>query len=221
MLAIPERPSIVLFDVDGTLLDTRDFIVGAYRISCDTHRVPFPGDEFIEQNVGRRLEDVYLDFAPHSLLPILVATHRAYQRGNVELARPYPGVAEVLERLRAERCGLAAVTSRSRITAAPTLQINNLVQYFNVIVAAEDTARLKPHPDPLEFALQGLAHVRPWDHGNTVVVGDSVFDVAAARALGVPCVAVTYGIPGAKVLEAEPDATIGDMRELLPLLGFG
>jgi pyrophosphatase PpaX len=220
MPSIPRPPAAILFDVDGTLLDTRAYILGAYRVTCDTHKVAYPGDEFIENNVGRKLEDVYLEFAPANLLPILIATHRAFQRGNVDLVRPFAGVRDVLERLRVERIGLGAITSRSKLTSGPTLQVNGLLQYFNILVSAEDVPKLKPDPEPLRFALEALTAVRPWANETAVMVGDSVFDVQAAKAFGIPAVAVTYGIPGLRVLDSGPDAAVASFTELLDLFGF-
>jgi pyrophosphatase PpaX len=112
---------------------------------------------------------------------------------------------------------LGIVTAKRRDTVALAFEtLPELEEYFDVIVGAEDTERHKPYPDPL---LHALAHLDA-DAGEAAYVGDSPFDIAAARAAGIFSVAVTWGgiHPEARLRESGPDAVVHDAEELLDVL---
>lgn len=205
----------VLLDVDGTLLDTREFIFGAYEHALDAAGLPNPGREWLAHQVGRLLEAVYAELAP-GRVPELVELHRSFQVANLGLATPFPGALEVLAGLRERGFALAAVTSRSRRTSVATLELHGMDALFDAIISAEDAVAVKPDPAPLRAALERLERTP----AGAVMVGDSVHDGGAAHALGIPFVAATYGFPGEAVLAANPAATIADIRELPGVLAL-
>jgi HAD superfamily hydrolase (TIGR01549 family) len=163
--------------------------------------------------VGRKLEDVYEDLDP-SQVDRLVELHRSFQEEHLELATPFAGAIEALTEIRDGGLAMAAVTSRSRRTLPATIEMTGLVQFFSAVIAAEDAPELKPHPAPLLAALAALGR----QVSGAVMVGDSIHDVHAAQAAGIPAIAATYGFPGVQVLEANPDADIADISQLPALL---
>lgn len=199
----------VLLDVDGTLLDTREFIFGAYEHALRVSGVPQPGREWLAHQVGRLLEAVYAELAPGRVAE-LVELHRGFQVANLALASPFEGAVEVLRGLRARGFALAAVTSRSRRTSVATLEIHAMDTLFDAIISAEDASAVKPDPTPLRVALARLER----QPASAVMVGDSIHDAGAAHALGIPFIAATYGFPGEAVLEAGAAAAIADIRQL-------
>ena len=205
----------VLIDVDGTLLDTREFILRAFEHSIARHGLAYPGRAHMAAQVGLPLEEIYAAIHPN-LEPALVESHRSFQEENQHLAVAFPGTAETLARLRERGLQLAAVTSRSRRTSVRSLEVSGLIELFDAIVSAEDAAALKPDPAPLRHALAVLGA----DSTGAVMVGDTAADILAGRALGIRTVGVTYGFGGRSVLEHAPDAVIEDIAELAAALGL-
>lgn len=203
----------VLFDVDGTLLDTTEFIFRAYEHAASVAGVASPGREWLRMQIGRKLEDVYEDFAP-GRSETLIELHRGFQSANITLGTAFPGTVETLRALRSAGVRMAAVTSRSNRTSVDSLVSARIDEFFDAVISAEDAEALKPDPAPLRVACERLVVAA----AETVMVGDSTHDVHAAQAFGIPVIAATYGFPGVKVLEANPTASIGDIRELLPLV---
>ena len=205
----------VLIDVDGTLLDTREFILRAFEHSIARHGLAYPGRAHMAAQVGLPLEEIYAAIHP-DFEPALVESHRSFQEENQHLAVAFPGTAETLARLRERGLQLAAVTSRSRRTSVRSLEVSGLIELFDAIVSAEDAAALKPDPAPLRHALAVLGA----DSTGAVMVGDTAADILAGRALGIRTVGVTYGFGGRSVLEHAPDAVIEDIAELAAALGL-
>jgi HAD superfamily hydrolase (TIGR01509 family) len=205
----------VLFDVDGTLLDTRELIFRAYEHATAEKGIAAPDREWLRFQIGRELGAVYKDIAPDSV-PELIALHRDFQANNIDLSAPYTGAEAALGKLRRAGIQMATVTSRSVRTSVRTLETANLARYFPVMISAEDAPALKPDPAPLLLALERLG--QPPE--TAIMVGDSAHDIHAARALGIRVVAATYGFPGAEIMRYRPDAFIDDIRDLPALLGL-
>lgn len=205
----------ILFDVDGTLLDTRELIFRAYEHATATKGLQAPDREWLRFQIGRELGAVYEDIAPDHV-PELIALHRDFQANNIDLSEPYHGAGPTLARLRRAGMNMATVTSRSVRTSVRTLETANLAEYFPVMISAEDAPALKPDPAPLLLALERLG--QPPE--TAIMVGDSMHDIHAARALGIRVVAATYGFPGAEIMQYRPDAFIDDIRDLPALLGL-
>jgi pyrophosphatase PpaX len=204
----------VLFDVDGTLLDTREFILRAFEHAFDIHGLPrLPRDE-MSLHVGRELELIYTELGGPEMRDRLVEAHRSFQARNLPLARPFAGAVEVLKSLAAQGVRVAAVTSRSRRTSDRSLEVTGLAQHLEVVISAEDTEDLKPHPAPLLKALRLLGH----EGEGVVMVGDTPSDIEAGRGIGALTVAATYGFHGREVLRANPDRVIDDIGELPGIL---
>lgn len=199
----------VLFDVDGTLLDTREFIFAAFEHALTQGGVALPEREWLSAQVGKPLEQIYASLA-ETAIDVLVEAHRSFQAANLHLSVAFEGAAETLARLRDEGVALGAVTSRSRRTSLLTLEQSGLAPYFGAVVSAEDTELLKPHPQPLSKALGMLG--RSAEHA--AMVGDTPGDVEAGKALGMLTVGATYGFFGPGIAASAPDHLIGDVREL-------
>lgn len=208
---------VVLFDIDGTLLDTREFVHAGFEHAFTVHGVQPPARHVLAPHIGRPLEQIYAEFGSPERVPELIEAHRSFQVNNLHLSVIYPGTAEVLERLRGEGVRMAAVTSRSRRSSISTLELAGIARYFETVISAEDTHVLKPDPAPLLLAL-GRMGCDPAP-GQQAMVGDTHNDVDAGKAIGAFTVGVTFGFHGADVAHAEPDALIDDIRHLPAALG--
>lgn len=211
------RWKTVLFDLDGTLLDSVALILSSFRHTFDRHGIGDRTDREILDTMGTPLVDTLRLFASESVsLEALVVTYREHSLGNHDaMAKPYPGVAQLVRDLHVADVRLGLVTSKKRHGAERGLRTLELTDCFEVVVSADDVDRGKPHPEPVERALFALG-ARPEE---AVFVGDSVHDVVSGKRAGVTTAAVLWGPNGRDVLEPSgPDHWATDAAELRRLL---
>lgn len=206
----------VLFDVDGTLLNTTEFIYQGFEHTLAAHGHPPRERTGYARVMGKPLDLCYEELAPGCDAALMCETHRTWQAGNLHLSVAYQDTTEVLHRLQQAGLRLVAITSRSRRTSVQTIEQAGLAPYLDLILSAEDTTRIKPDPEPLLRALEHLG-VPP---AAAVMVGDTDADILAGRAAGVRTIGVTYGFHGPDVAATGPDATVDSLTEILAVLGL-
>lgn len=214
----------VLFDLDGTLVDTIPLIFACYAHTLAVHLPGYdPGRRTIVGNLGRSLDDILFDYAkaagaadPASLSRTMLGTYRSFQRANLErMIRPYDGVRETLAGLRARGLTLGVVTSKVEWAARECYEHYGLGEFLSVHVFHDDTARHKPDPEPLLLAASkgGL------DVARTAYVGDSVHDMMAGKAAGMRAIGALWGPSGREELErAGADDLATTPADLLAIL---
>ena len=204
----------VLFDNDGTLVDTEGVIRASFLHATQTVLGAEGDAEAFTSMSGRPLDEMMREVsAEHAdeLLEVFRAhNHATFDEG----VRVVPHALETLASLRGRDLHVAVVTSKLRWLAVHGLEILDLAEYVELVVTPEDTERPKPAPDPLLYACEQLG-VEP---AECLYVGDSPFDMQAAHAAG--CVAVGYvgqgGMFGREVLDGEqPDYLVEDLREVV------
>lgn len=206
----------VLFDLDGTLLDSfeqywRALVAAMADLNFEPPPVPrirqlmgLPGLEVV-MAVGvpsERAHDVWIRWAE-------------WEGRLADLVRPFPGVVPLLERLRAADYNLGIVTSRPRISLDVTPAALDLSSRVDLLVTRDDTATGKPHPAPILHALERL-EVSP---AQGVYVGDASYDIEAGRRAGCLTVLATWG--GADhdhPAEPEPDLVAASLDTLVAWL---
>lgn len=185
------RFDAVLFDLDGTLLDSIALILASYHHTLEKHGLPRPDDAVILEGLGTPLEAGLAQWVDDPrLVPAMVETYVEHNLAMHDaMVRPYDGVCELVHALRADGRRLAIVTSKRRTGTVRGLRAIGLEHSFDVLVCAGDTPRAKPHPDPVHHALAelGIANER------AVFVGDSTHDMRSGRAAGVHTAAVLWG----------------------------
>jgi pyrophosphatase PpaX len=206
----------VLFDLDGTLVDTIGLIVASHRHAITTVLGRDLPDEVLRGGIGRPLLEQMRVFDPERAQQLFEA-YRVWNHANTErLLRRYPGVDEVLVALHAAGARVGVVTSKMRDAVDLAFRILPPPIRFDAIVTAEDTERHKPGPEPILHALDVL-DASP---DGAVYVGDARYDVEAARAAGTAAIAVTWGAGDRASLEAaRPDAIVDTPGELAAVLG--
>ncbi len=184
-------PPTVLFDLDGTLLDSIQLILESYHYTLDVHGLERRPDSYWLAGIGTPLRAQLEEVAREAVsLDVLVETYRSYNHEHHDrLVGPYPGVVEMVRALRALGCPIGIVTSKMRKGALRGLRVSGLVDVVDVVVGADDVKRAKPHPEPVMRALDELDA----DADSTIFVGDSVHDMRAGRAAGVATGAVLWG----------------------------
>jgi phosphoglycolate phosphatase len=213
-----------IVDLDGTMVDTvGDFEVALARALADLGQPPV-SRAFIARTVGKGSEHLLT----RSLAEVGAPAHlyeEAWQRYqhhylaiNGQHSAVYPGVAEGLQALREMGLRLACITNKPNAFARPLLLAKGLSQFFDHAFGGDAFPHKKPHPMPLLKACEALG-TQP---AQTLMVGDSSNDAAAARAAGCPVVLVSYGYNhGEPVASAQPDAIVDRITEIAALIGRG
>ena len=204
----------VVFDLDGTVVDTVELIVESYRYATSTVLGEVLPDEFILAGVGRPLR-AQMERLSTEHARELYDVYREYNhRRHDELIRGYDGIEEVLDALKAAGRRTGIVTSKSRDTTGMAFRAVGLEERFDVVVTATDTSEHKPSPVPLQLCLQRLGATA----AGSIYVGDSPFDVQAGAAAGMTTAAVAWGVFGRDaLLAAGPDFWLDEPRDLLAL----
>jgi len=206
-----KRPAAVLFDLDGTLIDTTDLILASCRHTFERHlKHGCPPREALIATFGRSLPESLLETAmaegsedPHALAAEMLATYRAHNDEHHDvLIRPFEGVPHMLASLHASGLRLGVVTSKRERSARRGLARYNLGEFFEVGIFHDDTDHHKPDPAPLLEAARRLG-IQPRE---TIYVGDSVHDVAAGRAAAMRTIVAAWGpFPRSDLEAARPD----------------
>ena len=213
-------PCVVLFDLDGTLVDTAPDLADAVNTALDTLGVQrWPEAQLriwigggMASLVERALQAANADAGLQARA--LAASLEHYRLNLAHRSRPFPGTVTVLKWLRAAGTCLACVTNKRTAFVQPLLQALHLAEYFDAVVCGDTLAHMKPHPAPLLYAAEQL-DVTP---AQALMIGDSENDVLAARAAGMPVVCVDYGYNGGKdIREVKPDAVVSSMNALQDL----
>ena len=212
-------PKGILFDLDGTLLDTYALILASFRHATSQvlgHELP---EKTLMAKVGMPLVEEVKDFTDDERLQAdLVSAFRSYnQRAHDGLVRAFPGVEEMLRMLAPEGLRLGVVTSKRGDLARRGLQVCGLGGYFEFAMGSDEYSGHKPDPAPVLYGCERLS-LSPQE---CVYVGDSPFDIAAGNAAGCATVAVTWGMFGEDSLLAEgPSYVAHDPLEVCRRLGL-
>ena len=210
------RITTYLFDLDGTLLDSVRLILDSYHHTLRVHGHPPRPDAHWLAGLGTPLRVQFQDWAHDgATLEAMIATYREFNLGHHDqMARPYPGVVDVMRRLRATGVRTALVTSKNRSGAERGLRLMGIAETIDHIVGADDVTHPKPHPEPVLQALTRLGATA----GEAVFIGDSVHDMESGRAAGVRTAAVLWGpFSRAELEHTKPDHWLERPEELLGL----
>jgi pyrophosphatase PpaX len=208
------RRRTVLFDLDGTLVDTLGLILDSYAHVFDLFDIEGIDTAEVRSWIGLALEETFDALDPERTEQ-MAAAYREYNVGHHdERISPYPGAAEHLASLAAAGAGVAVVTSKGSQLARRGLEITGMPT-IDTVIGKEHTLRHKPDPAPLRHALEVLGASAE----DAVYVGDAATDLQAAHAAGIEAVGVTWGAGTRPALEAQdPVAVVDSFEELTDLL---
>jgi pyrophosphatase PpaX len=210
------RFSTVLFDLDGTLVDSGEMILSSFRHATRTVLARDVADEQIAALVGGSNLYDQMRTLDASRVEELVAAYREHNEPLHDGLEAFVGVQPVLERLRNEGRRLGIVTAKRRATVDLAFGVLPLERYFDAVVTSELTERHKPDPEPVLVALEQLGATR----AEAAFVGDSPYDIGAGKAAGVFAIAVTWGKIHSedRLREAGAGAVVHSPEELFDVL---
>lgn len=208
----------ILFDLDGTLIDTNELIISTYLHTLEKY---FPGKykrEDVLPFLGPTLHEVFGNMDPDRVEE-MVLEYRTYNLANHDaLVKEFVGVMETIETLKKKGYKLAIVTTKREDVAFKGLRLMKLDPFFDVMIAYDHVKKVKPDPEPIFLALEKLDS-KPEE---TLMVGDNFHDVLAGKNAGTKTAGVAWTIKGRDYLaKYEPDYMLENMKDLLTILGEG
>ncbi|OYD08130.1 pyrophosphatase PpaX [Paludifilum halophilum] len=208
----------VLFDLDGTLLDTTPLIMASFRHTLDRHCPGQYGDKEILACLGEPLLEQMKKLGGEEEAEAMVKTYREHNIAHHDdYVEAFPGVAETLDRMYQAGICMGVVSNKQRRTVEMGLALCDLEKYMSVVVCNGDTPRPKPDPSPIRKAVEGIGA----NPSSTLMVGDTRYDLQAAKRAGVAAAGVAWSHGGAEALKAyQPDVLLERMTDLLPIVGI-
>jgi len=210
------RYPVVLFDLDGTVIDSGDIILASMRHAAREVLGAEPADEELMAAVGGPGLEAQMQALAPDRVDELVSVYRAHNEPLHEGLVCCDGIDDVLVRMKDEGRRLGIVTAKRRKTVELAFAQVPIAHLFETVVGGDETERHKPDPEPLLLALERM-NAEPEE---AAYVGDAPFDVRAAKAAGIFSVAVTWGgiHTRERLEEEEPDALVDTARELHDVL---
>ncbi|HEY4319984.1 MAG TPA: HAD-IA family hydrolase [Gemmatimonadales bacterium] len=209
----------VLFDLDGTLIDSVDLIVDSYRHVFAVHSIPALSRDEIMAGVGTPLRSVFNTMTSDpDEITAWIATYREYNLAHHDArVHAYDGVVAMIHAIHDAVIPLGLVTSKNHAGAVRGLTLVGIGDAMDVIIGADDVTHPKPHPEPVLAALAALGV----SASRAVFIGDSHHDIHAGCAAHVTTVGVTWGpFDRAHLAAARPDHFCDTPAELLQLIGI-
>jgi pyrophosphatase PpaX len=214
---MPSPLRAVLFDLDGTLIDSIALIVAAMHHAFEGFEGAVPADAEWMAGIGTPLSKQLALYARNEVeLARLRDRYRAYQMIHHDArVREFPGTAETLAALHARGLTMALVTSKGDVLAQRGLDLTGLTRFIPIVIGADSVGKHKPDPEPVLLALERLGV----SAGEAVFLGDSPHDISAGNAAGVVTIGALWGpFTREQIAVARPAHFLSDIRELPALL---
>ena len=218
-------PTLIMYDLDGTLVDSvPDLIIATDCMLKDLNR-PLAGSENLSHWVGNGIpalikralaNDIEGDqpgrIDPEHFQTALTCFQHHYKHEVGQHSQLYPGVKPFLEVMHSQGITQTIITNKAEVFSHLLVQAMGIDHLFDYLVGGDTLPECKPHPLPLLHTIEKY-HSTP---GNALMIGDSIHDINAARAVGIQVVGVTYGYNhGNPISEANPDCTVANLMDLL------
>jgi phosphoglycolate phosphatase len=207
--------NLIIFDLDGTLVDTVQDITNALNYALLSHDIKNltvkETMRLVGEGVTRLVEKVLPVAKEHLKDDVMKKFLEYYSEHLIENSKEFPHVRETLENL--NHFKKAVLSNKREVLSKRLLEELKLEKYFDIIIGSDTAGEKKPSPVPVLYLISKLT-VRPEE---SIVVGDSYYDIEAGEMAGLKTVAVTYGYQPKELLK-KADYLIDDLRELVPLL---
>lgn len=207
----------VIFDLDGTLLDSRECSIKATKAAFTEMGLKVPSEVVIEHYMGIPIEESFFKMSEQpldqetatELIRIFRTYYQTYEESTLNV---FPEIPHVLEILMKRKVPCFVVSSKKTAVVKRNLAAQSLVAFFEEIIGSDAVSHYKPHPEGIDKV---VTHYQ-FDPTRTIMVGDAIFDIQMGKAAGVKTIAVTWGSHDAKKLSAEkPDALAEVPQDIL------
>ena len=215
-----DQRNLILFDLDGTLVDSAFDLYRAMNLSLTALNLPLVTEEQVRVWIGKGtslfchsvLKHLVGEVDPVQHQHLLDTFLRIYNADPCVDTRPFNGIIEFLEWGKANGKILVCVTNKPEQPARKILDILNMSHYFADVVGGDRFEVRKPDSKPLLHCVEEFNSTK----AQTLMIGDSVNDVEAARRAGIDCIVVSYGYNhGEDIQLCHPQQIVDDLRELL------
>ncbi len=210
----------LLFDFDGTLVDSIELILESYRHTMRVHRGAAPPDSLFLEGLGTPLRVQFKEFTQDPAeLEAMIATYREWNMANHDrMVTAYPGALEAVKALKATGHRMGIVTSKNLRGLSRGLALCGFDGLFDALLTADSMEKSKPDPAPVLAAIEGLGGTPE----TTLLVGDSPHDIAAGRNAGAATAACLWG-PFSKdrIARERPDHWLDSFDDLITLCNGG
>lgn len=205
----------ILFDYDGTLMDTNEVVLQSWQHTFRTIRGYEEDPEVIRQTFGEPLVMTLAKLFPETPVEKSLDIYRTFQREVfTDFVEVFSGMFELLEELKYQGYKLGLVTSRTKDTTWAGLEHYGMDKYFDAVITAGDTDKHKPDPAPILITLDRMGSLPE----EAIMVGDTMFDLLCAQNAGVKSVIVDWSVTMTADEKKQADYVIKSAEDLLNIL---
>ena len=210
-----KKITTLLFDMDGTLLDTNELIIGTFAHVLDKHYPGEYGREEILPFLGPTLHDTFNKIDPENV-EALIAEYREWNIAmHDKMASEFDGVSKTLHLLKAQGLKMAVVSTKKNNMVMRGLNLLDVDGIFDTIIGLDDVTNPKPHPEPILLALERLGA----DKEEALMIGDNFHDIEGGQNAGVRTAGVAWTIKGEEFLQTfNPDYMLQHISDLLTIV---
>lgn len=210
-----KKIDVLLFDLDGTLVDSNQLIIESFRQTFQIHfPKSVPTETEIISLVGPPLFETFQLFTKsNDQIQEMIETYRTiYQQLEFSYIDIYPNVTSTLSALKAMGCHLGVVTSKFKVSAKPSLEHFGIASMMDVVVGLDDVKNHKPHPEPVWKALESFTYQE------AMMIGDNPSDLLAGKHAGILTCGVEWTLKKVELKQLNPDFWIHDFRDLIDII---
>jgi pyrophosphatase PpaX len=210
------KVNTLLFDLDGTLVDTNAIIVKSLEVVFETYLPEVQTSlELFKECIGPPLEVSFSRFTTKERVQEMIQAYRSYYKQHEHLYYSiYPNVIDVLTTLKSQGYYLGVVTSKFRDSALPSMVHYGLDTLMDAFVGLDDVTHAKPDREPVDVALSRIP-----GHTGAIMIGDNATDIQSGQHAGIYSAGVAWAFKGVDVLHAvNPDYMLEDMTDLYGIL---
>lgn len=205
----------ILFDFDGTLIDTNELIILALNEAARKYIHRTLDREDLNAILGKYLEDQMKQLSPEHYMKLMHFYKEFYKEHQDQMTKEFPGIKQMLKSLKNNGCKIAIVSAKGRSGIEHSLKKFKIDPYIDVIISASDVQNNKPHPEPALKALEALKA----DTEKALMIGDSPYDILCGKNAGIKSILVDWTIfPKQELLKLNPDYVIKTPDELLQIV---
>ena len=184
----------ILFDLDGTLIDSTPAILDGFGVAFRAHGEPAPKPEALKALVGHPLDVMFAGLgAPTQLVPDYIAAYKArYEQIFLEQTSLLEGAARALA-LASEVADVGVVTTKTSKFSVILLEHLGVMKFVKTVIGRDDVVNPKPDPEPINKALERLSKTSAQDKANAFMIGDTTMDLEAAKGAGIAGIGLVCG----------------------------